>query len=105
MTVTQAISTDKALELLADRQRRRVLHHLVDSNGPATIDQLIEAVSNKSSSRGPNDLRKLITVNLHHIHLPKLQEAGLIEMDTQSETIRYNPDQQVEDILQVCSSK
>lgn len=106
MTVTQAIGTDLALQLLADDQRRRVLSHLADSNGSTTIDKLVESVfTNTSSQRDPDEVREQIALNLHHNHLPRLQDAGLIENDPSGETIRYYPDDHVQELVQVCSSK
>lgn len=106
MTATQTISTDTALQLLADQQRRKVLHHLVESNGAASLEEVVSAVhTNSSSPRNPDELRNRIAVNLHHVHLPKLQDTDLIEYDSASETIRYHPDELIEELLHVCSSK
>jgi len=106
MTAIQTISTDTALQLLADQQRREVLHRLVESNGSASMDELISAVvTNTSSPRNPDEVRNHIAVNLHHVHLPKLQDTGIIEYDTSSEAIQYHSNELIEELLHVCSSK
>ena len=106
MTVTQAIGTDAALQVLADKRRRQVLLHLAKSNGSTTIDELVEAVfTNTSSPRNPDEVQEQIKLNLHHNHLPRLQDTGLIEYDPSGQTIQYYPDDHVKELLQVCSSK
>lgn len=50
---TQSLSTDTALEVLAAHRRRQVLHHLVDSDGTATIDHLVEHDTRTETIQSP----------------------------------------------------
>lgn len=73
----QARSSDYDLifELLANEQRRRILHHLVDDpvwEVDALVDQLVE-----TASRSRTD----IACSLRHVHLPKLEDAGIVDYD------------------------
>ena len=102
-TTTHTLSTDTALRLLANQQRRTILRHVTDGNGTTTVDQLIDSLltdTSPSADRGAT--RDRMATSLHHVHLPMLQEAGVIEYDPHRETIQYHSIALVEDILQVC---
>lgn len=104
MTVTQTISTDTALQLLADQQRRRVLQHLVESEGSVRIDQLPDIVfANDPSWNESDELGHRFMMELHHVHLPTRQAAGLIGYDPSSGEIKYRSDDKLEAILEACS--
>ena len=105
-TTTRTLSTDTALRLLADQQRRRVLRHVADGNGTTTADQLVDSLFTDTSplvDQGPT--RDQLAINLHHIHLPMLEEAGVIEYPPESEAIQYRSIDIVEELLQVCGSR
>lgn len=102
-STTQTLATDTALRLLANQQRRRVLRHVTDGNGTTTVDQLIDSLltgTSPSADRGAT--RDRLAISLHHVHLPMLQEAGVIEYDSHRETIQYHSIDLVEEILRVC---
>lgn len=102
---TTTISTDTALQVLADRQRRMVLRSLIEADGTATVDRLARGLEGDASSRAGRDApRDRHRLQLHHAHLPKLQEAGLVEYEPGDETVRYRPSDLVEELLETCSS-
>lgn len=39
-------------------------------------------------------------VQMAHLHLPKMEESGLIEQDRRSEEVRYLPNEKVESLLE-----
>lgn len=39
-------------------------------------------------------------VQMAHVHLPKMEESGLIEQDTDKQTVRYLPSGDVESLLE-----
>lgn len=93
--------TDDAYELVANRRRRRVLACLRDApDGVASVDQLTEYVEacEGPSAAGPTDMTR-IRVELHHMHLPKLRDHGVVEYDERSDTVRYVGDERVERVL------
>ena len=105
-TTTRTLTTDTALRLLADQQRRKVLRHVADGNGTTTADQLVDSLFTDTSplvDQGPT--RDQLAINLHHIHLPMLEEAGVIEYPPESEAIQYRSIDIVEELLQVCGSR
>lgn len=101
---TQSLSTDTALRVLADRRRRQVLQYLAESDGTATVDHLVTALDEPTGATTASDAtRKQLVGELQHVHLP-MQDAGLVEYDARTATIRYQSTNLVEDLLQVCSS-
>lgn len=95
-------SLDACLHLVADRHRRRIVHHLRhEANGTTTVDDLVDQFhsSGSDSKNGPLQDREELAIQLHHTHLPKLAEHGVVEFEHRSEAIRYHPDEQVETVL------
>jgi DNA-binding transcriptional ArsR family regulator len=102
-TTTRTLSTDTALRLLADQQRRRVLRLVANGNGTTTADQLVDSLrTNTSRSGNQGTTRDQLAIALHHVRLSMLKEAGVIEYAPESETIQYHSIDIVEELLQVC---
>jgi predicted transcriptional regulator len=76
-------SLDTLLTLLSEYQRRRVVTELVEDS-PRSVEELVD-----TAARG--DARTL-EIALVHEHLPKLQEAGFIEWETDTGTVRRGPE-------------
>ena len=93
---------DACLQLVADRHRRQVLHHLRrEANGTTTFGDLVDQVHSSvpDSKNGPLQDREELAIQLQHTHLPKLAEHGVVEFEHRSGTVRYQPDEQVETVL------
>ena len=102
-------SLDLIFDLLSNRRRRYALYHLHDQpDGVATMDELTDAVVTQqyfeSNADGPaadhsdadtdtdcdfESRRRRVRTELQHTHLPKLEDAGVLEHDERSETVRY----------------
>lgn len=99
VTTETAPSLDEVFTLLANQRRRYVLYYLFTrSEGVATIDELANAIS--TLERRSAEAQTQVRTSLHHAHLPKLEEAGVIEYDLRSETIRYWGQPAVEEWLE-----
>ncbi|UTF52000.1 hypothetical protein NGM29_09270 [Natronosalvus rutilus] len=46
-----------------------------------------------------------LLLDLYHNHLPKLEEAGLVEYDDRTETVRYHPNDHVEKLHQFVTTE
>jgi len=83
----QSITTaelDSLFETLADEQRRRLLAHLVETDdGVAGLPELADRIADG------DDERERAIIQLHHTHLPKLEDEGIVEYDARSEAVRY----------------
>lgn len=112
-------SLDLVFDLLSNSRRRYALYHLSDQpDGVATIESLTENVmeieqttdgdekdgSNTSAqsehAQDSPDARSGVQLELQHVHLPKLEDAGILEHDRRSETVRYWSQPSVEEWLE-----
>lgn len=85
------ISTDELFELLANERRRIVVAYLLGRDGPVAVEEVVDHVVaeiESSVGRAERDPRVSVGVSLHHVHLPKLDDAGAIEYDPQRQLVR-----------------
>lgn len=80
-------SLDDIFEILSHPVRRRVLTAIARSNPRDDED---ETFSSEDLATDEDQLDAFLT-SLHHVHLPKLAEAGFIEWDRESGTITRGP--------------
>lgn len=88
-------SLDTVFGLLANRRRRYVLYYLADEDEETVVRVEEVAAQIASWEREWNATasedaaaRRTVRIDLHHNHLPRLDDAGLIEYDARTETIR-----------------
>lgn len=81
--------TDRTGDLyavLANRQRRYICWYLHRSDTDVyTADELATELVKASNPSGD---RRDLEIALHHTHLPKLAESGLVEYDARTTTVR-----------------
>ena len=83
-------SLDQVFDLLSERRRRYVLYYLRDvEDGVASVEEVTEYVLRLENDLDISGVARSIDTALHHVHLPKLADSGVLEYDTRSETIRY----------------
>ncbi len=84
-------SLDLVFDILADQRRRYALYYLYgSSDGVATVDEIADhVVSLEEYGDSVDDHRLHVVTSLQHMHLPKLEDAGVLEYDPRSETVRY----------------
>ncbi|AXG06122.1 ArsR family transcriptional regulator [Haloplanus rubicundus] len=95
-------SLDACLRLVADRHRRRVIHHLRhEATGATAFEDLVDQLQGHSpdSKDGPLQTREELAIQLHHVHLPTLADHGVVEFEHRSGAVRYRPDERVERVL------
>jgi hypothetical protein len=63
--------------------RRRAVRVLAARSGTTTRDELARVLAGEASRPESTEERREMEVRLHHVHLPKLADAG---------AIRYGPD-------------
>ncbi|ELY65695.1 DUF7344 domain-containing protein [Natrinema versiforme] len=85
-----SIPSDSVLSAVASEHRRAVLRSLDRSDENAiAVSALTELVA-KALRNGavPDDERRRIRTALHHIHLPKLEDFGLLSYDIETGQVR-----------------
>lgn len=87
------VDYDTMFEVLADKRRRLVLHHLAEDQS-AELDELVDSVCDSVESDPPD-----VSAALHHNHLPRLDDAGILEYDSRSGSVRYYEHEPLEGIL------
>ncbi len=92
------------VDALAHPRRRNVLEALSDlSADPVDFDTLVDRVSRLETGEGRTDPdRRQIATSLHHIHLPKLADIGVIVYDSRRRRVSHQRTR-VADVLAVAS--
>ncbi|WP_435159811.1 DUF7344 domain-containing protein [Haladaptatus sp. DFWS20] len=88
MPRSNSASLDVMLNALSNVHRRRILLAVADHN-PRDEDEFTPDEI-PTDTIADEDLDSLKT-QLHHTHLPKLADAGYIEWDPMTETVRRGP--------------
>jgi len=96
------LSVDAILGLLAQQERRDLIQRLQqESKNSCSFEKIVEHLLSKTADRtGERPGHDNMEVQLQHVHLPKLADAGLIEYDVRSQTVRYNSHDEVEQLLE-----
>jgi DNA-binding transcriptional ArsR family regulator len=94
---TDADGWDAVVANLARPQRRTILAVLEDRDGslddrdePMAVADLAAAVRGRETGdESPADASTDVLASLHHVHLPKLERAGLLAYDADEGTVTY----------------
>lgn len=89
------VSRARAMRILADRERRVLILHLTD-----TAEETVPLpVCRRAVADAVGHGEDVIGLRMHHVHLPMLADAGVLDYDERSETIRYYGDARLEGFL------
>ncbi|MFA9427620.1 ArsR family transcriptional regulator [Natronorubrum sp. A-ect3] len=81
----QRLSKDVIFELLKNRRRREVLAYLLEAEETVTLGELAEQIAAWENDTDvaalSSDQRKRVYVALYQTHLPKMDDAGIVEYD------------------------
>ncbi|WP_254538850.1 DUF7344 domain-containing protein [Halomarina litorea] len=85
------LSLDTVFEILKNRRRRDILQYLWNHDGSANIGELAEhiaALENEIEVAAlSSSQRKRVYIGLYQCHLPKMDDAGIVEFDKHRGTI------------------
>lgn len=76
----------RLVALLDNERRRRAVASLLDRGGPIGLEDLVQRLLPDGDTEAPTAER--LTVELHHVHLPKLAAVGLVEYDADEGVVR-----------------
>ncbi len=85
-------------KLLADHRRRALLQCLRNTEAPMPISTLVTELT-EGNEQVPSDDTADTEIALHHIHLPKLADTGIIEYDQSTQQAVYTAPPQVDALL------
>lgn len=83
-----APSDDRIVSLQLDPRRQRVLASLEARTDPVDLDDLAVELAASTDRPLAEGVIERIAIELHHVHLPKLADAGLVDYDAQRKVVR-----------------
>ena len=84
------IPLEAVFTVLSDEYRRVVLTHLLKESKLVGVDELVNRLVEELQ---PDDeirqdkVRERIVIELHHIHLPMMDDVGLVEYDSEQNEV------------------
>lgn len=99
---TDGLDTD--FEVLSDSRRRYLLYYLFSIDDDVTdLDAAVDAVCTyEAAGTGSDDRpsREIVRTELHHVHLPRLAEVGVLDYDPRQGTIRFDGRPSLEELTE-----
>lgn len=94
------LSLDELLSILGDYQRRALLECLWQQPDSTASVQDVAAYLLPKVEQNEDDAttHRDVQVELQHHHLPKLVDAGILEYDRRSQSIRYHKNERLETV-------
>ncbi|NHN61086.1 MULTISPECIES: hypothetical protein [Halorussus] len=90
---------NRAFDLLRDQRRRHALKTLYATDETVLS---IDGLADRVLDRDPDAVdRDTVLVGLHHDTLPRLADAGVVDFDSRTETVRYRGSELLDDVLTV----
>lgn len=89
------------LDILASERRRNLLSYLTTcSEKTISREEIVDALLDcEPNEPGPISHRERLEIDLHHVHLPKLATAAIIDYDPTSGTVEYRASGDIESFL------
>lgn len=86
--VGPSIEFDTVLELCRHERRRTIIEALVEQQRPIPMNDLAEMVVEREHHSPVTEVADeavtRIEISLHHVHLPKVEAAGVVEYDSKA---------------------
>jgi len=91
------LSESECHELLASESRQALLEWLATASDRShTLESLASAVSSSDDM----DQVQAVSLSLHHVHLPKLDDADVLDYDPNSKTVECRASNWTERLLE-----
>jgi hypothetical protein len=85
----EAVGLDEQLDLLSDADRRHVLECLSPASEPTELPALVDCVV---ARHGASADAERVLLRLHHVHLPRLADAGVLSYEAANGLVRGRAD-------------
>lgn len=90
----ESTSKNVLYRVLSNQRRRFILRTLYTSGQPIDVTELVGAIeaneADSISANKPKDVHERITTSLAHVHLPVLDDAGLLDWDRKAGVVRLS---------------
>lgn len=102
MASLDTVGLSETFDLLTHPHRRYILYHLANESKTVSIDDLAAAIA--AWAEGPTEPRRTddraaIEAELHHRHLPKLADAGIITIGPNRDVIERSETVGLDELL------
>lgn len=91
----EKISHDECFELLSNHRRRYTLHYLQQNGNTTTLSDLSEQVAAWENETTIDEIsydeRKRVYTSLQQVHLPRMNDANVVEFDDREGTVSIGP--------------
>lgn len=84
----EELTKDEVFEVLSSSRRRRILYHLHRRGGSAELRTLARdaAIDETGESFDDDDVKRFY-ISLYQTHVPRLEEAGVVEYDSDTQSV------------------
>lgn len=93
MSPTEAEMPEYVVDALSDQQRRAIVSYLSSADGAVSLRELADHLTSQEVGAGgptrSSPPSKKLFVKLHHVQLPTLDEAGLVEYASEKRRVAY----------------
>ena len=98
------LSPDTILYVVADEHRCAILNAVTNASEKTLefevlVDHVADWVGDEDAERASDEHRRRVRIALHHTHLPKLADAGIVDYDQRGHKVRYRSHPMVEEYL------
>lgn len=84
----QGLSQDEIFDILSNERRRYILFYIKRHGGPVNLMELVRELAAREEDTTPEPVsdqaEKRVYISLYQTHIPRLEEAGFIEYDADS---------------------
>jgi hypothetical protein len=89
------LTRDECFELLSNHRRRYTLHYLQQNGNQATLGELADQIAAWENDIPPEevsyDQRKRVYTSLQQVHLPRMDDTGVVEFDDRDGLVEPGP--------------
>lgn len=104
-----SVPADRVLSAVANEHRRAVLESLRSASEntldcDTLVDHVADRVRDADGERVSDEHRRRVQIELHHNHLPKLEEVQLIDYERETDHIQFAGGELARELLTLVES-
>ncbi|WP_049971394.1 DUF7344 domain-containing protein [Haladaptatus cibarius] len=86
------LSSETIARVLQNQRRETICRVLSNGSNVTTLDELVDTLVELEANASEAEIepnRESMSIQLHHVHLPLLEDIGLIAYENRCGTVRY----------------